>query len=188
MPHNGGVQRLRTTVAALVSLLGSALASDAAAREQPRVLPGDVWLPVGVLSSVTTFPGGEDYLGIGGEVSLVEFGGSHWVGGFVQAQALGWLNDLDLDRHWHPRIAAGFEGGYRFFGIETGLAVRGAFPEGDRSYATTLLLHAAPVLTMGLASLTMPVGVPLTTFSDGHHVPLEIGGAFLLKIPVRLSR
>lgn len=151
------------------------------------MLPGDIWLPFGVLSSVSTFPGGNDYLGIGGEVSLVEFGGDEWIGGFMQLQALGWLNDLDLDREWHARWAAGFQGGWRFFGIESGLAVRSGFPDGAKQYVTTLFIHAAPVLTMGMASLSLPIGIPIATFEEGNHIPLEIGGAFALKIPVRLN-
>lgn len=142
---------------------------------------------MGVLSSISTHPGGQDFLGIGGEISVVEFGGDEWLGAFLQAQALGWLNDLDLDRHWHPRIAAGFEGGWRFFGVEAGLAFRGAYPDGTKRYGAALLVHAAPVLTMGMASLSMPVGVPFAALSDGAHVPVEIGGAFALKIPVRLT-
>jgi hypothetical protein len=65
-------------------------------------------MPFGVLASVSTHQGGQDFIGIGGEVSVVEFGGAEWMGAFVQCQALGWLNDLDLDRDWHPRVAAGF--------------------------------------------------------------------------------
>lgn len=187
LPHNERVAKhafLGVCVGGVL-LLG---ASHAEARELPRVLPGDVWLPFGVVSSISTFPGGRDYLGIGGEVSVVEFGGDEWLGAFVQLQALGWLNDLDLDREWHPRFAAGFEGGWRFFGIESGFAVKGAFPDGSQRYATTLLLHTAPVLTMGMASLTMPIGIPLATLSDGLRIPLEIGGTFAVKIPVRISR
>ncbi len=165
-------------------LLGAASVS---ARERPRVMPGDVWIPFGVLMTVSTYPGGRDFLGIGGEVSLVKFGGDEWIGAFVQGQAFGWLNELDFDRQWHPRVAAGFEGGWRFFGIETGLAIRGGFPDAGDRYATTLFLHAAPVLTMGIASISLPIGVPVGTLSDGLRIPLEIGGAFALKIPMRLT-
>jgi hypothetical protein len=179
--------RRQTWLAVVAASALLLVAHSAQARERPRVLPGDVWLPFGVLSSVSTFPGGRDYLGIGGEISLVEFGGEEWMGAFFQGQALGWLNDLDLDRRWHPRFAAGFEAGWKFVGIETGLAIKGGFPDGEKQYATMLLAHVAPVLTMGMASLTMPIGVPLARFSEGSRIPLEIGGAFALKVPVRLT-
>ncbi len=193
--HNVGVKALTVGVhrwarLAAQILVGSTIAaavSTADARDRPRVLPGDLWLPIGVVSSVSTHPGGQDYLGIGGEISVVEFGGNAWMGAFFQAQALGWLNDLDLDRHWHPRLATGFEGGWRFFGVEAGLAVRGSYPDGTKRYGTALLIHGAPVLTMGMASLSMPVGIPVALLSHGDRVPLEIGGAFALKIPIRLT-
>ena len=146
-----------------------------------------MWLPVGVMGSISTISGGRDYLGVGGEISLVEYGGGRWLGAFLQGQALGWLNDLDLDRKWHPRFAAGFEGGYQFVGMEAGFAIRGGFPDGTKRYATTLLAHAAPVLTMGMASMTFPIGFPLATMGEGTRFPLEFGGTFVLKLPIRLT-
>jgi hypothetical protein len=177
-----------------VLLLGGANAAEARERSRTDVMPGDVWLPFGVLGSVSSHLGGQDFIGIGGEVSLVQYGGDEWMGAFLQGQALGWLNNLDLDRDWHPRFAAGFEGGWRFVGIEFGAAVEGGYSDGEETYATTLMLHAAPVLTLGIVSVSMRDGVPLFALgsvgdrgSEGDMLPLELGGAFTLKIPLRLT-
>jgi hypothetical protein len=72
-------------------------------------------------------------------------------------------------------------------GIEMGGAVEGGYTEADTEYAPTMQLHVAPVLTLAIVSMSMRVSVPVRALGPGDRLPLEYGGAFTLKIPLRLT-
>ena len=174
----------RFAVAAAVVLALLVQSADASAEER-KFVASETALHIGLLSSLTHPLKSDSYLGLGGRVAIINDLDGRWVGGYLDTQAVGWARSLDDSRNWHPRAGAGFSGGYRWIGLETGLSWEGQYNFGEQHFAPAVYAIATPVFRLPFATVGFRVAIPT---SVGRGAGLDLGGTFALAIPIRLSR
>jgi hypothetical protein len=162
-------------VAAVLTLF---LAPEAMAQcSSPSCISSGEFLNVGPLFSLTERPTGRA-MGLGLEVSyhdLFDYKSGLGLGLFTQWQAMG------KGRH---RFGAGAQVTFWRLGLELGLAHETA--GGDQGALT--LLQATPFATVGVASLGLRLGIPLSRFEAPRPgLGVELGFVVTLKLPIFLD-
>ena len=121
----------------------------------------------------------------GGELTVL-----HWLGSigdvFEDSQwAFGAFGQIEASNpDGHARAAFGAQGNYMYFGAELGGVLEG----GSGPYASSIGLHVAPFVSIGVLYLALRAEVPFATTS-GSGTPYGPGLAFVLglKAPIPLD-
>jgi hypothetical protein len=114
---------------------------------------------------------------LGGEVTFVHYrsstGRGAGYGGFVQASA------VDFER---ARVSFGPQVNHTILGVELGAT----FESATKERAAFVGVHLAPFVSIGFASITFQLDIPIAPLSDGPLPRHEMVVAGTLKLPIDL--
>lgn len=158
----------------LLFLLPFFFASSAVAEPLAFAPNTDTYFNIGPLLSLTGRPNGA-MTAVGAEASVHHFVGHDFAMGF------GLFGQFQVTTQQHTRLCAGVQGSLRFAGLELGIATENE----SQRFASTTSFHVAPFLSMGFATASLRVDIPIPGPEERKPgYGSDIGLVLALKLPL----